>query len=220
MSRQPDWKLPSGTSQSVWDYASDSEIARAYDSKLADTPLLEFDLKFAGRFFGTNGSLVDLGCGTGRLLIPFARRGFSVLGVDLSQEMLRVAAGKSQAAAVSVPLIRASLVELDCLRDESFDWAACLFSTLGMISGRPNRLQALKHVRRILKARGRFCCTCTISGFICEHEPAGAGCCWTGGKLSPVIRQRATSNRRRAWRCIISLDARSGRTCRRPGSRF
>jgi SAM-dependent methyltransferase len=156
MSSQPDWKLPLGTSQSVWNYANDSEIARTYDSKLVDTPLIDFDLKFAEQFFGPSGSLLDLGCGTGRLLVPFARRGFSVLGVDLSAEMLKAAAEKARSAGLPVPLIRASLVELNFLKDQSFDYAACLFSTLGMVSGRDNRLQALNHVRRILKPGGRF----------------------------------------------------------------
>lgn len=38
-----------------------------------------------------NRSLVDLGCGTGLLAAHFLERGFSVLGVDLSEDMLRQA---------------------------------------------------------------------------------------------------------------------------------
>ena len=37
------------------------------------------------------GRLLDLGCGTGRLLIHAARRGYAPVGVDLSAEMLAVA---------------------------------------------------------------------------------------------------------------------------------
>lgn len=156
MSSQPDWKMPAGTTQSVWDYANDPDVARTYDSKLTGTPLLEFDLRFAEKFFGPSGTLVDLGCGTGRLILPFAERGLSVLGVDLSGDMLKVASEKARMAAVTMLLIRANLVELDCLKDQSFDYAACLFSTLGMISGRENRRQTLSHARRILKPGGRF----------------------------------------------------------------
>src|SRR5262245_29499946 len=85
MNLTPDWQLPAGTSRGLWDYVNDLEQARTYDERLAGTPLLEYDLHLAARFFPTPGRLVDLGCGTGRLLIPFAQRGFSVLGVDLSQ---------------------------------------------------------------------------------------------------------------------------------------
>jgi SAM-dependent methyltransferase len=70
--------------------------------------------------------------------------------------MLKVAHQKLAAAGLSVPLIRANLVELDGLRDQSFDYAACLFSTLGMVRGRENRRQVLQHVRRVLKPGGRF----------------------------------------------------------------
>ena len=90
------------------------------------------DLRFAVQFFAKPGNLVDLGCGTGRLLMPLANSGFSVLGIDLSAEMLAVAAEKARACNAGVPLLRANLVELDCVRDQSFDYAACLFSTLGI----------------------------------------------------------------------------------------
>jgi 2-polyprenyl-3-methyl-5-hydroxy-6-metoxy-1,4-benzoquinol methylase len=96
MTASPEWKLPVGTSQTVWDYAQDRALAREYDSKLAGTPLLEFDLRFAEVFFPAPGTLVDLGCGTGRLSLPFAQRGYSVLGIDLSAEMLKVAAEKGR----------------------------------------------------------------------------------------------------------------------------
>ncbi len=131
---------------------SDADLAERYDQNLADTALFDCDLQFAKTLFSSPASLVDLGCGTGRLLIPFAQAGFRVLGVDLSAEMLRVARAK----ALSVPLIQANLVELDCLRDASFDYAACLFSTLGMISGVEHRQAVLAHAYRILKPGGRF----------------------------------------------------------------
>src|SRR5437764_1832516 len=86
----PDWELPPGTDRGLWDYVSSEQVAREYDAALAGTPLLELDLRFAERHFPAPGRLVDLGCGTGRLLMHFARRGFSCLGVDLSAAMLDV----------------------------------------------------------------------------------------------------------------------------------
>lgn len=40
------------------------------------------------------GPVLDAGCGTGRLLLPFAREGFRCHGIDTSQEMLKVARKK------------------------------------------------------------------------------------------------------------------------------
>jgi ubiquinone/menaquinone biosynthesis C-methylase UbiE len=156
MNSLPDWKLPAGTSRGILAYTSDVELARNYDARLAGTPLLQYDLRFAERFLTPPGKLIDLGCGTGRLLLPFAQLGYSVVGVDLSEEMLRVAAEKFRAAGLAVPLIRANLVELDGFRDEVFDYAVCLFSTLGMIIGAEYRRQMLAHVHRLLKPDGRF----------------------------------------------------------------
>jgi SAM-dependent methyltransferase len=156
MNSRPDWKLPAGTSRGLWAYATDSALAANYDQSLAGSALLEHDLKRAAELFSTAGSLIDLGCGTGRMLVPFAERGFKVLGVDLSDEMLQVAQRKAYAAGVEVPLIRANLVELDCVHNSSFDYAACLFSTLGMIVGADNRRQVLGHIHRILKPGGKL----------------------------------------------------------------
>jgi SAM-dependent methyltransferase len=152
----PDWQLPPGTDRGLWDYVSSERVAREYDAALAGTPLLELDLRFAERHFPAPGRLVDLGCGTGRLLLHFARRAFSCFGVDLSEAMLDVVREKAVREWLSVERMKANLVELDPLPAASFDYAACLFSTLGMIRGRDHRATFLKHVRRVLKPGGVF----------------------------------------------------------------
>src|SRR5689334_10396885 len=131
----PDWQLPPGVDHGLWDYVHDTALARGYDAGLADSPLFHIDLSFAEQHFDRPGRLIDLGCGTGRLLIPFARRGFWVLGVDLSEPMLEIAGQKAQKAGVAVHRLKANIVELEALSDRTFEYAACLFSTLGMVSG-------------------------------------------------------------------------------------
>lgn len=152
----PDWQLPPGVNRGLWDYLHNAELARAYDGGLADAALPRVDLLFAERHLDRPGRLLDLGCGTGRLLLSFARRGYWVLGVDLSEEMLRVAGAKARAEGVAIHRLRANVVELDTLADASFDYAACLFSTLGMICGAGPRRRALAHVYRVLRPGGRF----------------------------------------------------------------
>jgi SAM-dependent methyltransferase len=154
--RPPDWQLPPGVDRGLWDYLHDAGIARHYDSGLAGSPLFAVDQRFAERHFPTHGRLIDLGCGTGRLLVPFARRGCWVLGVDLSAEMLEVAADKARQAGVAVHLLRANLTSLEALASGSFDGAACLFSTLGMVRGADMRRRVVAHVHRLLRPGGRF----------------------------------------------------------------
>ena len=152
----PDWQMPPGVNRGLWDYLHDPAVARNYDAGLAGVSLPDVDARFVEEHCPRPGWLLDLGCGTGRLLVPFARRGHSVVGVDLSREMLTVAREKAGAAGVRVHLLHANLAELDGLRDACFDYAACLFSTLGMVRGAANRRRVVGHAFRVLKPVGCF----------------------------------------------------------------
>jgi len=155
-SERPYWRLPRGVSRGVWQYAQTEHIAGAYDEFFATNDLFRFDEQVLARHFAQPGLVVDLGCGTGRTLIPLARRGFRGLGVDLSRHMLEVVGQKAAEENLPVARLQANLVELGCLRDDSADYCTCLFSTLGMIRGRENRRRVLAHARRILKPGGLF----------------------------------------------------------------
>jgi ubiquinone/menaquinone biosynthesis C-methylase UbiE len=151
-----DWQLPPGVDRPLWDYIHDEGVAAGYDAALADSSLFQVDQEFVARHCPAGGHLLDLGCGTGRLLIDFAARGCRVVGVDLSAPMLRVAQARATATGVAVDLVQANLVELSCLAPESFDCAACLFSTLGMIRGADARHRVLEHAWRVLRPGGHL----------------------------------------------------------------
>lgn len=68
--------------------------------------------------------VLDLGCGTGRHSIELARRGFHMVGVDLSRGMLRQAQAAAQAAGVAVTWIQADAMRFAA--PASFDGAFCL----------------------------------------------------------------------------------------------
>jgi SAM-dependent methyltransferase len=152
----PDWRLPPGVSRGLWDYLQDRSVASNYDQSLAGSTLFAVDLSFAEQYFDRPGRLIDLGCGTGRLLVRFARRGCWVLGVDLSEEMLREVGQRAAREAVVLHRLKANLVELEGLREQAFDYATCLFSTLGMIEGAKQRQRLIEHAFRLLRPGGRF----------------------------------------------------------------
>jgi SAM-dependent methyltransferase len=152
----PDWRLPPGVTRDLWDYVHSPALAQGYDAGLLGSGLAEADVAFVAEHCPQPGRLLDLGCGTGRLLIPFARRGYWVLGVDLSEEMLKVARAKAAAEGVAVQVLKGNLVELDALTDQSFDYAACLFSTLGMVAPALARRRVVGHAYRLLRSGGRF----------------------------------------------------------------
>ena len=172
----PDWRMPAGVNRGLWDYLHDSDLARNYDQSLAGSSLFEADEAFVAEHCPAGGRLVDLGCGTGRLLLSFARRGHRVVGVDLSAAMLTVAADKAKGAGLAVDLVRANLVDLRCLAERSFESAVCLFSTLGMIrgEGRGNEWFARPFGYCVRGVALSF--TSTIAGSVCGIQQDGAGC--------------------------------------------
>lgn len=159
------WQLPSGVSRGTWDYVTEPSIATDYDRFHAGHPLLELDRKLiaehAGpsstRLDGTSRIAVDFGCGTGRNLIPLAERGWRVIGVDLSLDMLREFKTKAKSMGLSdVAAIRANMAHLECLADGFADAVLCMYSSLGMVQGRENRRSFMTHASRILNAQGKF----------------------------------------------------------------
>lgn len=161
MVRPPLWQLPPGVSPGTWDYTHQSAIADGYDAVLRDTPLVQLDLRLTRRHLPPPGQeattvIADLGCGNGRSAIPLAADGYRVLGIDLSQSMLRRARAAAAEAGVEMDVLRANLVQLEAVADASVDHAICLFSTLGMIRGRKNRRRFLAHCHRILRPGGRL----------------------------------------------------------------
>lgn len=152
----PAWRLPEGVDAALWHYAHEPRLADEEDSYFAGHPLFAADARAVDARFQEPGRLVDLGCGTGRHALRFARRGFPVVAVDLSHAMLGKVVEKSQREALSVLCVEASLCRLGALPDATFSYALSMFSTLGMIRGRAARRAALSEAKRILRPGGRL----------------------------------------------------------------
>ncbi|NBO92555.1 MAG: class I SAM-dependent methyltransferase [Planctomycetia bacterium] len=148
----PDWKLPPGVDRPLWDYVHNESLAHNYDAGLADSSLFRLDLDFVRAFAGSSGRLIDLGCGTGRLLAALDTQVWTCVGVDLSASMLGIARQKVPSA----HLVQANLTQLEAFAPQSFDAAVCLFSTLGMVRGESERRRVIAGTYRLLRPGGRF----------------------------------------------------------------
>ncbi len=153
---RPDWQLPRGVSRALWEYTQQPHIATGYDQSIANSALSRYDTQVLLQQFSQPGRLADLGCGTGRHAIEFAARGFDVLGIDLSREMLLQLQAKSRAANVEVATLRANLCDLGGIPGATFDYAVLMYATLGMIPAAQDRARVLRGVRRLLVPGGRF----------------------------------------------------------------
>jgi SAM-dependent methyltransferase len=141
---------------SLWDYAHTARLAVEEDLYFGGHPLFKADAQALLARFVEPGRLIDLGCGTGRIALRFAREKFSVLAVDLSRAMLRRVGEKADADGLQLGRMQANLCDLRCLPDGSFRYATSMFSTLGMIRGPVARRRALAEASRILEQGGRL----------------------------------------------------------------
>lgn len=151
-------------SRGTWDYVQSDRIASEYDAYFVDSPLMRLDLELLeSRLPPMAGPLsppliADLGCGTGRVARRLLPRGYRMLNIDLSTAMLReVEAHIAPEYRARSTCLHANLVELDSvLQADSIDFAACLFSSLGMIRGRENRRRFLRGTHRALRPEGEL----------------------------------------------------------------
>ncbi|RXI96761.1 class I SAM-dependent methyltransferase [Anaerobacillus alkaliphilus] len=66
------------------------------EAYLPELPLL---VKWAEK---SNGTIIDIACGTGRVTIPLAKRGYNLIGIDVHKGMLDEAKKKSAALDLSI----------------------------------------------------------------------------------------------------------------------
>ncbi len=154
--RPPDWQLPPGVTPGLWEYLHDSHLAEQYLDKVSGSPFARADLQFVSECLPQLCSVIDLGCGPGRNLLPLAQRGFTCTGVDLSSHMLQEARQLLEKNQCQATWIEANLGTPLPLDSASFDAALCLFSTLGMLQPATVRASLLQEVSRILKPGGVF----------------------------------------------------------------
>lgn len=86
--------------------------AALYDEldELSDFDDLHFYEWFAAAI---PGPVLDLGCGTGRVLLPLAEKGIEVVGLDNSPEMLQLCRRKLETAGLQANLVLGDLREFD-----------------------------------------------------------------------------------------------------------
>jgi SAM-dependent methyltransferase len=138
---------------------ADSLFVRAYDAFYVGGAPVPGDVAFYGRLaHETGGPVLELACGTGRIALALAEKGFDVTGVDVSDGMLTVArrkaAGRPACVRDRLALINQDMSELDLGRRFSFVFVpARSFQHLLTIDLQRKSLQA---IHRHLEPTGRL----------------------------------------------------------------
>ncbi len=91
------------------------EFAKIYD-KLQDIDYNSFVGYYEQIFkrLGLSPKLIlDLACGTGNITLPMSQKGYDMIGVDLSEEMLGIAAEKAREASLDILFLNQDMTELE-----------------------------------------------------------------------------------------------------------
>jgi SAM-dependent methyltransferase len=98
--------------------------------------------------------VLDLCCGQGRHSLELARRGFQVVGVDLSEALLYAARKRAESEGLSVTFLHCDMREID-FADE-FDAVINMFTSFGYLESEAEDEKVLGKVAQALKSGGKF----------------------------------------------------------------
>ena len=124
------------------------------------------------------GTMLDLCCGTGRHAIELSRRGYEVVGYDLSLSMLARAADEAQERDQKLNFLQGDVREMTF--DEAFDGVYCWNTSFGFFDEDTNA-KVVERVHKSLKKGGQFVLDVVNRDFIAQQAPSlawfeGDGC--------------------------------------------
>ncbi len=135
-----------------------SSIADYYDYIFPFKPVQrDFVLSFYNDEY--NASLLDIGCGTGGLLISLADHFEKLVGIDPDEDMLRLSRLKAQGSRLKRELEFLPLGMLDLEENfdpASFDMILCFGNTLVHLGSEEEVGQFLNQAKRVLKPGGKL----------------------------------------------------------------
>lgn len=123
-----------------------------YVDRIEDPEFFVQERKAIERYFhGNEGSVLDIGCGVGRIATLLDERGFDVTGIDVSEPLV----AKAQSLFPDIEFHVADIADTD-FPSESFDFAVFSFFGLDYVLPKAKREKALREIYRVLKPGGLF----------------------------------------------------------------
>lgn len=116
-----------------------------------DPERTELEVRFLADRIPARARVLDLACGTGRVAIPLAGRGYAVSGLDISDRVLQVARHE----APELDLRRGDMRDLPW-ESGSFDAVVNMWTAFGYFPTRAEDERVLAEVARVLAPGGLF----------------------------------------------------------------
>ena len=181
-----------------------AELAAIYDAIFGDRGDAAFWQAIADEAGG--GPILELGCGTGRVLLPLVRAGHEITGLDLSAEMLERCRAKLGAEPPDVRE-RARLVAADMTSFElerRFAAIICPFGGFQQLRTVKQQLACLDRCRAHLVPHGRLVLDLPNPA---PAPPSHAGDEPADGEASAELADWTEGRRIRWWTTVTDYDA-------------
>lgn len=131
-----------------------NDFAAVYD-RLQDADYGAF-VDYYERIFRKLGKkpqlVLDLGCGTGNITIPMAKRGYDMIGLDLSCEMLNIARDKANAENLDILFLNQDMCEMELYG--TVDAIVCALDGLNYITDEEDLRQVFRLAANYLNPGG------------------------------------------------------------------
>ncbi|GCF92318.1 methyltransferase [Enterococcus florum] len=129
-------------------------FALVYDAVM-DESLYQKWLSFSKRQLAAeHQTILELACGTGALAVEFAKAGYQVTGLDLSEEMLTLAQDRALSADTEVTFIAGDM--LDLTEIGTYDAVTCFSDSLCYMQDEKQVQQVFQGVYQLLESDGLF----------------------------------------------------------------
>ncbi len=189
-----------------WETLFGDDFQRAYRPMSESQIKREVDFIIESYQLPRGSVLLDLGCGQGELCIELTRRGYSVVGYDLSVYQLAMAGDNAQQAGQKINFLQGDMREMAF--DNMFDGILCWDTSFGYFEEDKN-LEVLRRMRQALKPGGKLMLDILNRDFVSQQAPyshwfEGDGCvCMDDMNMDWI------TNRLKVKRSIILDDGRS-----------
>lgn len=122
---------------------------------LTSTHPTEKEVDLIEKVVSNNSLILDLCCGTGRHDLLLVKKGWQIVGADLSGNLLRIAKNKMRTKGANLSLVQCEMQDLP-FRSEVFSGIVNMFTSFGYLPSEREDLNSLKEIARALKPDGTF----------------------------------------------------------------
>lgn len=156
-------------SNTVKSYFENLNVVADYAKAVDQVKLWNSEAIIFSKYIKTTDTILELGCGAGRIGINLARNGYTNIKItDFSENMVAIAKMIAERDALNISAEVCDATKIPYL-ENTFDAVIFGFNGLMQIPRKDCRITALKHIRRILKDDGIFIFT-THDRDVSEHK--------------------------------------------------